>query len=215
MRSLGTYTPPETVGLEFSRLATPRGFTMQRAPITGELFTLESDMPEPINGTPWYTRGTYVYTGSAWSRLSDTSRERKAVPIGACKIEVETPGSLEDEPKDTDGFDLSSQIMITPSNRRATMSGAATCWIDLENSGYVWLTIFRGAKLVGMTAAYIEANRPSSLSLTFMDAPAAITRQAYNLKINTASSGLLFVNQCNQHLYDGASQTAFIISENN
>ncbi len=214
MKSFGTYVPPETVGLQFTRLSTPKGREMPRAPVTGELFTMEADAPEPINNSPWYLKGTYVFSGIQWVRLSDALRRRQSQTIGAQKIEVETAGSMSSKPAWNSGYALSA-ISIQPSNQRAFISGAASAWFDVAKSGYVWLSVFRESQLVGFVVEFVDANKPRTISLTFTDLPAARKPVTYTLKANTDQLGYLYVNQCSQFSFDGASQTAFTIAEDN
>ena len=222
MKSFGTYTPPETVGLEFVRLAAPHGATLPRAPVAGELYTLERDMPEPINGTPWYTRGTYVFNGVAWNRLNDSSRERKAAPIGSRTVEIERAGELGSVPRSTAGCMLTS-VALTPSNQRASFSGTASMWLDISKRGHVWLMVFRGNKLVGLALEYMEPNRPRTVSVSFVDSPATLEQQVYTLRLDSDITpdspevpGYVHVNQAQSKFrLDGMSQTAFIVAENN
>lgn len=212
MKSLGTYTPPETVGLEFTRLSTPRGRTFPRAPVAGELYTMEVDEPEPDNGRPWHSRGTYVFDGFAWQRMSDGARARKSSGIGSQKIEVEVAGSPDILPNTGDGYFLTN-LLIIPSSRRARLAGSASMWVDLQNSGFVWLSVHRGGRCVGISAGFVEAGKPSTLSMSFIDHPMNAAQQEYVLRIHTDQLGFMFVNQCNRIHFDGFSQTAFTVAE--
>jgi len=217
MKSLGTYAPPESVGINFTRLATPSGRAMPRAPVPGELFTLEADMPEPDGRTPWLARGTYAWDEQSmmWMRLNDSARKRKAEAIGSQKIEIEAAevASVDVIPTIDAGFGLAA-VGIPPSNRKASFSGVGTCWVDVNNACHVWLVAFRGEKMVGVTATVIEPERPQTLTLTFTDFPNSTEEQAYTLRIYTDTTGTLFVNQCNRFNFDALSQTAFIVEEN-
>lgn len=214
MKSFGTYVPPETEGLQFHRLATPVGRTLPRAPAAGELFTLEADMPEPKVDLPWYPRGTYVFNGIAWQKLSDASRQRRSGPIGSQKIEVEVTGSAQELPKAKNGFEI-SVLTITPSSRKAKFSGSASFWLDHSKGGLVWFSVFRGTTLVALGAQHVDAGRACSVSITFTDLPNSTTSLSYSLKINTDTTGYLYVNQCSRFNFDGAAQTAFIVAEDN
>lgn len=213
MKSFGTYNPPETVGLEFVRLATPSGNALPRSPIPGELFTMNVDAPDPMNGSPWYLKGTYVFDGVSWVRISDGKRRRLSQPIGAQKIEFEVPGFIADDtPSSTSGVDLAT-IQTQPSNQRASLSGHTSMWVDLSSNGHVWLMVFRDRTLVGMTVDYIESGKPRTISLTFKDQPSSKKQQLYTLKVNTDLKGNVFVNSSTKFKLGGISQTAFIIEE--
>jgi len=214
MKSFGTYVPPETVGLEFNRLATPRGREMPRSPIPGELFTMEVDPPEPINNSPWYLKGTYVFNGIQWVRLSETLRRRQSQAIGAQKIEIEVAGSTANAPAANSGYSLAA-ISVQPSNQRAAISGTASVWLDVSKSGYVWLSVFRDGFRAGFVVEFIDANKPRTMTLTFTDFPASRKPVTYALKANTDQISYLHVNQCSRFSFDGASQTAFIVAEDN
>lgn len=214
MKSFGTYVPPETVGLEFNRLATPRGREMPRAPIPGELFTMEVDPPEPINNSPWYLKGTYVFNGVQWVRLSETLRRRQSQAIGAQKIEIEVAGSTATAPGAKSGYSLAA-ITVQPSNQRAFISGTAGVWVDVAKSGYVWLSVFRDGFRAGFVAEFVEANKPRTMSLTFVDLPNSRKPVTYTLRADTDQLGYLYVNQCSKFSFDGMSQTAFTVAEDN
>lgn len=213
MKSFGTYTPPETVGLEFIRLATPHGSTMPRSPIPGELYTMEVDGPDPRNGSQWFIKGTYVFSGTAWVRLSDGKRRRISQLIGAQKIEIEEPQVIADDPPASTTGEEIAAIATQPSSQRASISGSASMWVDTNSSGHVWLMVFRGTTLVSLTLDYIEAGKPRTISLSFKDMPSSSKQQVYTLKINAESPGYLFVNCSTKFKLGGASQTAFIIDE--
>lgn len=213
MKSFGTYRPPETVGIEFQRLATPRGKQLPHAPVVGELYTLEADMPKPVNGTPWYLKGTYVFSGFLWHRLSDPERQRKATPIGSRNIEFQRPGAVGVAPKFNDGQQIAAAT-ITPSNKQASFSGTASLWLDHSVGGNVWLSVFRNKQLVGLTLDYIEPHRPRTVSLSFLDHPASADKQLYTLTINTDAPSFVYINQSIKFGFDGISQTAFIVAEN-
>jgi len=213
MKSYGTYNPPETVGLEFIRMAVPSGRVMPRAPVPGELFNLEVDMPEPTTPVPWYCRGTYAFDGISWKRLNDGSRQRKSALIGSRDIEVERATSTANPPAATSGYAIST-VLITPSNRKACISGSATLWVDHTKSGHVWVACYRGTVLVGLVAEYITAGQPRTLGISFMDHPGTIVEQLYTLKIDTDSVGFLHVNQCTKFVFDGMSATALTVTEN-
>ena len=213
MKSFGTYNPPETVGLEFVRLATPHGNVMPRSAVPGELFTMDVDAPDPMNGSPWYLKGTYVFDGVSWMRISDGKRRRLSQPIGAQKIEFEEPGFIADDaPQSTSGVELAT-IPVQLSSQRASMSGHATMWMDASVSGHIWLMVFRGPTLVGMTVDYIETGKPRTISLSFKDQPSSKKQQLYTLRMNTDLKGNVFVNSSTKFKLGGISQTAFIIEE--
>ena len=213
MKSFGTYNPPELMGLEFIRLATPSGREMPRSPIPGEMFTMVADPPQPQNNSPWYLKGTYVFNGISWVRLSDGLRRRLAQPIGSQKIEFEEAGNMEELPTGKSGHLLAATV-IQASSQRGSFSGTASLWVDVTQSGYVWLAVFRTAKLIGLTIDFIDAGKPRTISTTFMDLPASTKPQTYELRTGTDFAGFLYVNQCAKFKFDGISQTAFIIEEN-
>lgn len=219
MKSLGTYSPPETVGLQFIRLATPFGRELPRAPVPGELFTLEADMPEPKVPTPWFPRGMYAFNGTSWQKVSDAARQRKTAPIGSQKITVEEAGKLGDVPPPIEqGYGLTA-ISIVPSNRKAAVSGTASFWVDLTASpakgGYVWVSIYRGKKLVSIAVEWIDCSKPKTMSMSFLDLPGVVTPVAYEMKIDTDVIGTIYVNQCSRFTLDGMAQTAFTVAEDN
>lgn len=213
MKSFGTYNPPELVGLEFIRLATPHGREMPRSPVIGELFTMEFDPPQPQNNAPWYLKGTYVFNGTSWVRLSDGLRRRISQPIGSQKLEIEEGFDFEQPLTSTTGEALAS-ICVQPSTQVSYMSGSASMWVDMTASGYVSLTVFRDEVLVSRTLDYIDAGKPRTISTTFTDIPLSKKPQTYSLRIMTDVVGFLYVNQCAKFKFDGSSHTAFTVEEN-
>lgn len=214
MKSFSSDSRPETAGLEFARLGTPTGKYFHHAPAVGELFTIDDEVPEPINGSPWYPRGTYVFTGLEWLRLSDSGRKRRSAPIGSQNFEIDRPGTTKNIPRKGDGQLLAS-ITTGASTKRARFSGSASCWVDLSVSGHIWLSVFQNTKLVAVAAEYIEAGKPRTVSISFLDNPGSTEKLLFTLRINTDVAGFLFVNQCDKFLFDGVSQTAFIVAEDN
>lgn len=213
MKSFGTYTPPETVGLEFERLAVPCGKTLPRAPIAGEMFYLEVEMPGE-NMRPSYHRGLYMSTGFGWSPIGDQLSKKRSTVIGSQILEVEAAANITKAPTMKDGFHLAS-LVITPSNNRTTISGSASLWVSIDQSGYVVSSVFRGSKIVGIVVDFVEAGKPRTISLTFTDSPGSNSEQVYSVRITTTATGFLYVNQCKLFDYDGISQTAFLVQENN
>jgi hypothetical protein len=214
MRSLGTYTPPEAVGLQFERLAIPHGSVLPRAPIAGELFLLEVDMPEPLDASPWYHRGLYMSTGFGWTPLAAQLSKQKSCAIGAQTHEVEVLGTLKDVPRASDGFNLAA-VAITPASKRTLVSGVGTFWVSLDADGYVIVSVFRGQKFVGLTVDSLKAGDARTITMSFMDAPNSAEQQVYSLRVNSTVKGNLHVNCHDKFNFDGMSQTAFIVSENN
>jgi hypothetical protein len=213
MKSYGTYKPPETVGIEFQRLAIPRGNELPRAPVAGELFYLETEMQDK-NMRPSFFRGLYMSTGFGWSSIGEQIAKRRSAPIGAQIFEVEVPAVVKDTPTSNDGFHLAT-VSLTPSNKRTQVSGTASFWASTDRDGYVLVSVFRGKKLVGLTVDFLFAGKPGTVSLSFMDSPASHEEQTYSLRVTTTATGFLYVNQSKLFDYDGLSQTAFIVYENN
>lgn len=218
MKSYGTYNPPETVALEFKRMAVPTVRELPRAPVPGEMVNLEVDMPMPTNSAPWMSRGTYAFDGSKWNRLNDGGRQRRSGLIGSQEFEIENVGSALVLPTVTDGYNIST-AHIMPSNQKATITGTATMWLDavtldMTGSGYVWLSVFRNKMLVTVTLEYIEVGKPRSVALSFVDIPGDNKEQTYTIRIDTDLKGYLYINKSDRFTFEGISHTAFIVAEN-
>jgi hypothetical protein len=213
MKSYGSYAPPESVGIEFQRLSIPRGLELPRAPVAGELFFLEAEMQDK-NGRPSYMRGLYMSNGVCWSLFSDHLAKRKSAPIGSQLFEVEVPAVVKNTPTSNDGFVLATTV-LTPTNKRSQVSGTGTFWASTDRDGYVIVSVFRGTKLVGLTVDFLFAGKPGTISMSFMDSPCSHEQQTYTLRVSTTAAGFLYVNQNKLFDYDGLSQTAFIVYENN
>jgi len=218
MKSYGTYNPPETVGIEFKRMAVPTVRELPRAPVPGEMVNLEVDMPMPTTSVPWMTRGTYAFDGSKWNRLNDGGRQRRSGLIGAQEFEIENIGSGDVLPEIKDGYNIAT-AHITPSNQKATITGTATMWLDIATpnmtgGGYVWLSVFRDKKLVTITLEHINVGQPRSIALSFADLPGNNMEQTYTIRIDTDVKGYLYINKCDRFTFEGMSHTAFIVAEN-
>jgi hypothetical protein len=153
-----------------------------------------------------------VYNGLPWTRISDSGRQRRAAVIGAQNIEIEVPQSRAYTPMFSQGFEL-AHVKVTPSNRKAGFSGSATLWGDCDVDCHVFVTIFRGKKLVGLSAEHLTANMPRILTASFYDLPGTREDQLYSVRVNTDKVGFLNVNQCKNFGFDGVSQTAFEVAE--
>lgn len=198
---------------DFRRLILPSGPKLFHAPLPGEIYHLEVDMPDNNRVDKWYGKGTYVFDGIYWNRVSATLIERKANVIGANEIEVEVAGKTLEPPQSTHGFAI-CDVRIKPSNRKAAFSGSATLWVDHSVGGHVWVAIFRGTFLAALAVEHIDAGKPRSLSVSFYDLPFASDEQTYTLRVNTDVVGNVFINKCAKFTFDGAAQTAFIVAEN-
>jgi hypothetical protein len=176
-----------------------------------EVDTPPEDIPRDM---PWYSRGTYSFNGVAWQKLSDAARQRRVAPIGYNKIEIEQPASTAELPQATDGHALAF-VTVTPSNKKATFSGHGTLWVDITKSGNVWISVFRGTTLVGLVAEWFDAGKPRTMSFSFVDIPATHLPITYTAKIHTDIVGFLYMNGSSKFNFDGGSQTAFIVAENN
>lgn len=212
MKSFGEYHPPETVGLNFNRLAIPHGHQLPRAPVQGELFFLDAEIDGKID-RPTILRGLYHSPGFGWQRFSEQFAKRKAVAIGSQNFDVEQPADIYKLPVVEEGFSI-AMTTIQPEHRMISISGMASFWVSLGQDGFVMASVFRGDKLVAFAVEELQAKKPRTMSITFVDSPGVDTQQVYTLKVN-ATIGTLYINQSKTLSYDGASQTAFIIAENN
>jgi hypothetical protein len=210
MKSYGSYTPPETVGLNFQRFGIPHGKSMPRAPVTGELFLLEADLP--AGSRPWYASGVYVFNGFDWVRI-DNPRARHSAPIGAQKYEVEKPVDVTLIPKINTGIQLAN-LSIIPSCRRGSISGTAIFTVEHEQDCQMLTTVFRDKKPVGFVVSELQSYKSQHICLSFLDDPATRSPVPYTLEIALSKTGFVEINQTTTHTYDGFSQTAFIIEEN-
>lgn len=213
MKSFGEYVPKETVGIGFTRFSFPRGRELPRAPVPGEMFFLDADIDGKVNRLS-FERGLYVSSGYDWAPYSETFAKRKAVPIGSQFIEVEVPGNMKRLPTVREGFTI-AEAVIRPEFRRTSISGTGSFWCSTDADATIVVTVFRGEKLVSFAFEELAAKKPKTISISFLDGPTATTNQVYTLKVNTSVTGALYVNQSKQFIFDGQSQTAFIVAENN
>jgi len=213
MKSFGEYVPKETVGIGFTRFAFPRGRELPRAPVPGEMFFLDADIDGKVDRLS-FERGLYVSSGYDWVPYSETFAKRKAMPIGSQLIEVEIPGNMKRLPNMNEGFKL-AEVVIRPEFRRTTISGTASFWCSTDVDATIVTSVWRGDKLITFAFEQLDAKKPKTVSISFLDGPTSTTNQVYTLKANTSVTGALYVNQSKQFIFDGLSQTAFIVAENN
>lgn len=212
MKSFGTYTPPETIGLNFKRLAIPHGTELPPAPVQGELFFLDKEI-DGKDARLTFMRGMYFSPGFGWEMYSSQFQKRKAVAIGSRNFEIEGDVNLTSKPTSTEGYEIATAA-IRPEHRLKTISGSASFWVSHSSNGYVICSVFRENVLVGFAVQYVLADKPNTMSISFVDSPGDDKEHLYTLRLNSGS-GFLYVNQCQLFHFDGASQTAFIVSENN
>jgi hypothetical protein len=210
MRSLGTYTAPETVGLNFQRFSIPTGHVMPRAPKQGEMFVLLADLS--TNTIPWFAAGIYVNDGTLWVRI-DHPRTRKAEGIGPQRREIEKAVDVKQLPVAGTGICLGS-VAIAPATRRGGMSGMASFTVEHEKSCHMLTTVFRDKRPVGFVVSQLEAHKSQHISISFVDNPNSRDTALYTLEVAVGAVGMLDINQTSTHTYDGYGQTAFIVEEN-
>ena len=213
MKSFGDYKPPETVGINFQRLAIPHGRELPRAPVQGELFYLDAEIDGKVD-RPTFLRGLYHSPGFGWQMFSQQFAKRKASPVGSQNFDVEDAANINNTPAVNQGFQLSA-VAIQPEHRLISISGMASFWASMNEDTRIVTSIFRGSKLVAFTVDDLPAKVVRTFSITFLDNPGSTEMQVYTLKVNSTTKGTLYINQSRTLTYDGASQTAFIVSENN
>jgi hypothetical protein len=201
----------------FPRFVLPVGRRFPHAPLPGEIFHLEYDMPVTNTATPWFGRGTYTFDGLNWNKLNDGGRQRRAVPIGAVELDLtdpdRKPDRFDDPPTVKGGTELVT-VDIQPSTIKSTFSGSGSLWVDVAKSAHVWATIFRDGELVSTSAVWVNARQPATLALSFFDVPGATEPLLYSLRLYSDKAERIFVNQCHSFTFDGTSQTALIVAEN-
>lgn len=180
----------------------------------GQLLHLDRDEANPSQNRPWYSRGTYVFNGFSWTKLGESERQRKAEVIGSQSHEVTNPSLTDRLPNAGQGFHLAS-VTLQPTNKRATISGMATVWLDHVKPSNGWIAVFRDSRMVGMSLTYLEPGKARSVAVSFYDLPSSQGPVTYILKAYTDSAGVFCVNQANKFTFDGAPSTAFIVEENN
>lgn len=213
MKSFGQYVPKESVGIGFTRFAFPRGRELPRSPVPGEMFFLDADIDGKVDRLS-FERGLYISTGYDWTPYSETFAKRKAVPIGSQMIEVEVPGNMKRLPNSREGFSI-AEAVIRPEFKKTTISGTGSFWCGSDADATIVVTVWRADKLVSFAFEELSAKKPKTISISFLDNPSATMNQIYTLKINTNMTGALYINQSKQFVFDGMSQTAFIVAENN
>lgn len=203
----------KTFGGPLAKLVLPSGRELPRAPVPGELFHLDVDMPQTDPLLQWYSKGSYVFNGYMWMMLNDTGKRRGATTIGASSIEVENACSSKDMPSRTTGFPL-ADVMITPTNRKATFSGQVTIWAHHSKPAHIWLAVLRKDKIASIVVQHLQAGLPQSIGLTFYDIPNTHEGLTYSLRVYTDVVGMLGINQCTKFNFDGVPETAFIVEQN-
>jgi hypothetical protein len=210
MKSFGTYTPPETVGLNFQRFKIPSGREFPRAPTQGEMFLLIADMPD--NVIPWFSAGAYFHDGFTWLRI-DRQRAKAAAAIGPQRHEVEAPVNVKVLPKCGTGLCLAIAT-LTPTSVRSGISGIASFTLEHEKDCTVLATVFRDKTQVGFSITQLEAAKSQHVTVSFFNYPHSTSAVTYSLEIAIGTAGFIEVNQTSTLTYDGHGQTAFIVEEN-
>lgn len=203
----------KTFGEPLAKLVMPSGRDLPRAPVPGELFHLDVDMPQVDPLLPWYPKGSYVFSGYQWMMMNDSGKRRGAAPIGATTIEVENVCWPKDMPTRHTGFPV-TDVSVTPTSRKATMSGQATLWAQHPKGANIWLVVFRKDKIVSLVVQHLPAGMPQTLSLTFYDIPNSNEGLVYSLRVYCDTVGMLGINQCTKFTFDGVPETAFIVEQN-
>lgn len=201
----------------------PSGKEFPRAPAPRELFYLERDLDDVDENNhvinPWFARGAYMYDGLKWQRLTDGGRQITTSMIPSSVLEIERIGNPTADLATMSGKRLASQTIRT-SHRKAKISGTASIWVDVSKSAHVWITVYRGKKPVGVVLEYVEADRPRTISLSFVDSPFELAQIQYVLMLNSdvlhsgKEPGLVYVNRSRNYHFEGMSRTAFTLSEN-
>lgn len=213
MKSFGTHVPAETVGIGFTRFAFPRGRVLPRSPVPGEMFYLEGEIDGNVQ-RPSFERGLYISSGYDWIPYTESFAKQKACSIGAQIIEVEIPWNMKSLPMWNQGFKI-AEASIKPGFRKNTISGVASFWTSTDLDSTLFIAVYRGQTLVSFAFEELLAFKPRTVSISFIDNPSSIDDQLYTLKLNTNITGAVHVNRSRNLVFDGASSTAFIVSENN
>lgn len=203
----------KTFGEPLNKMIMPSGAVLPRAPVPGELFHLDVNMPIGDPLLPWYSRGSYLYNGQRWLMLNDTGKQRSAVTIGAMSFEVENVTSSKERPSQSQGFSV-AELYITPTNQKATFSGQVSIWVNHSKPAHIWLVLFRKDRIASIAVQYVQGNQPQSMSLTFYDIPNSYEDQQYSLRVYTDQVGMLGVNQSAKFSFDGLPETALIVEQN-
>jgi hypothetical protein len=194
------------------QLTIPNGPKLPNNPQLGEIFFLTLDEQETNLPVAWHGRGLYTYDYGQWNMISDSSRQRRSSIIASQVLEVEIPTIGDDLPSVKDGFEIAS-VGITPSNRKASFSGAASFWAEHSVGGHLIVVVFRGRKPVSVSVDYFDAFKPRTVSVSFVDLPFALEHQTYTIRAYTDKAGFVNINQSKFYGFDGASQTAFSVME--
>lgn len=213
MKSFGTYTPKETVGIGFTRFAYPRGNTLPRAPVPGEMFYLTQKIDGGHERTSWEP-GLYISSGYDWQLFGEQFAKRKTAPIGSQAVDVEVPGNMKRLPKFSEGFVI-SEVAIKPTTKLTSIAGTASFWTCADKDATLLVTVWRGNELVSFTFDELQAKKLRTIGVSFYDGPQSNQHTVYTLKVNINVPTALYINQAKQLVFDGMSQTAFIVSENN
>ena len=203
----------KTYGEPIAKMIMPSGLKLPRAPVAGELFQLDIDMPQGDPLLPWFPKGSYIYNGQRWLMLNDTGKQRSALAIGAMSFEVETVTNPKDKPSKSQGFPI-VDLYVTPTHPRATFSGQASLWVHHSKPAHIWLVLFRKDKIASIVVQYVQGGQPQSMSLTFYDIPNSAEDQMYSLRVYTDQVGMLSVNSCTKFGFDGMPETAIIVEQN-
>lgn len=196
----------------FKHLLVPYGDKFPRGAQIGEMFHLTVDEPETNTMNKWHSRGTYVYDGRVWDKLNDAARVRKSVPLGSQTHEFEIAGNPKGEIRANQGHQL-VEMVVRPSHRKATLSGAANFWVDTSIPALVWVTVFSAGKIKALTAQHVNPGELRSMAVSFVDIPGSPHDQTYVIKVNMNAKGFLFINTSNSFTFDGIGSTAFIVGE--
>lgn len=203
----------KTFGEPLAKMIMPSGPALPRAPVPGELFHLDIDM-QPVDPLlPWYSKGSYMYSGQRWLMLNDTGKQRSASPIGAMTFEVEVVSNPKEKPSSSQGFPIVT-CYVSPTNPKATFSGQASLWVHHSKPAHIWLVLFRKDKIASIAVQYVQAGQPQCMSLTFYDIPNSYEDQMYSLRAYTDQTGMLGINSCTKFSFDGVPETALIIEQN-
>lgn len=203
----------KSFGGPITKIVLTSGPILPRAPVPGEMFHLDIDMPIVDPLLPWHSKGSYVFNGQQWMMLNDTGKRRIAAAISATSLEVEIASLANQLPNQRTGFQL-AELTITPTNRKATFSGQATVWVNHSMSAHVWLVVFRKDKIASIVVQHVPAGMPQTMGLTFYDIPNSHEDQVYTLRAYTDTIGMLGINQCTKFSFDGVPETAFIVEQN-
>ena len=203
----------KTYGEPLNKVIIPSDLALPRAPVRGEMFHLDVDMPPCDPLLPWYSKGSYVYNGQRWLMMNDTAKQRIAVAIGARSFEVENVRSPKVLPTRSHGFPV-AELSITPTNPKATFSGQVSVWVSHSIAAHVWLVLFRKDKIASIVVQFVQGGQPQSMGLTFYDMPNSSEDQQYSLRVYTDQVGMLGLNQGSKFSFDGLPETALIVEQN-